>query len=127
MLNPDPVKQHVMDRPVTLPWWRRRPHRIAGGAIVLIAALLMCAVLLDSQRHLRMDHERLGIATVMRGRFTDFIPLRARVVPRETVYLDAVEGGRVERVMVEPGDLVTAGQPLLRLANTELELTVLDR
>ena len=36
-------------------------------------------------------------------------------------------GGVLERVMVEPGDLVTAGQALLRLANTELELTVLDR
>jgi len=127
MLNPQPVEPHVMDRALTLPWWRQRRIRLVAGALVLIAGLLLLAKLLDGERHLRMERVQLGIATVTRGTFTDFVPLRARVVPRETLYLDAVEGGRVERVMAEPGDLVEAGQPLLRLANTELELTVLDR
>jgi len=127
MLNPEPVDRHVMDRAITLPWWRQRRLQLAAGALALVGALLLVAALLDGERHLRMDRIQLGIATVTRGTFTDFIPLRARVVPRETIYLDAIEGGRVERVMVEPGDLVEANQPLLRLANTELELTVLDR
>jgi len=127
MLNPEPVHHPVMDRAISLPWWRRRRVQLLGGAIALLAAGLLLASQLDGERHLRMERDRLGIATVTRGTFTDFIPLRARVVPRETIYLDAVEGGRVERVMVEPGDVVEAGQPLLRLANTELELTVLDR
>jgi HlyD family secretion protein len=74
-----------------------------------------------------MERDSLTIATVIRGTYHDFIPLRARVVPRETIYLDAIEGGRVEQVMVEAGDMVAAGQPLVRLSNTELELTVLDR
>jgi HlyD family secretion protein len=116
-----------MDRAITLPWWRQRRVALAAGILAVISALLLLASLIDGERHLSMERERLGIATVTRGTFTDSIPLRARVVPRETIYLDAIEGGRVERVMVEPGDLVAAGQPLLRLANTELELTVLDR
>jgi HlyD family secretion protein len=127
MLHPEPVTPYVMDRAITPPWWRRRRVVLAGGALALLLAALLVSALLDGKRHLRMEHERLGIATVTRGTFSDFIPLRARVVPRETIYLDAIEGGRVERVMVEPGDLVAAGQPLLRFANTELELTVLDR
>ena len=69
----------------------------------------------------------MTIATVERGVYQDFIPLRASVVPLATIYLDALEGGRVERVLVEPGDFVHAGQPLVELSNTELELTVLDR
>ena len=40
------------------------------------------------------------------GIFHDLIPLRASVVPRETVYVDAIDGGRVDRVLVEPGDMV---------------------
>jgi HlyD family secretion protein len=59
--------------------------------------------------------------------YQDFIPFRGTVVPLETIYLDALEGGRVERVLVNPGDQVTAGQLLVELSNTELELTVLDR
>src|SRR6185436_15958016 len=127
MLNPEPVDRFAMDRAITLPWWRQRRFQFAAGALALLTAGLLLALLLDGERKLRMESGQLGIATVTRGTFSDFIPLRARVVPRETIYLDAVEGGRVERVMVEPGDIVEAGQPLLRLANTELELTVLDR
>ena len=37
------------------------------------------------------------------------------------------EGGRVEQVLVEAGDMVVKDQPLVRLSNTELELVVLDR
>ena len=44
-----------------------------------------------------------------------------------TIYLDALEGGRVERIFAQPGDTVTQGQPLFKLSNTELELDVLDR
>jgi HlyD family secretion protein len=127
MLHPDALDLGAMDRPRTLPWWRRRGAFIAAAALAAIAVILVLAATLGAERALRLPRAQLGIATVTRGTFNDFIPLRARVVPRETIYLDAVEGGRVERVMVEPGDLVETGQPLLRLANTELELTVLDR
>jgi HlyD family secretion protein len=59
--------------------------------------------------------------------FHDFMPLRAKVVALNTVYMDALEGGRVDRVLAQAGDTVTVGQPLVELSNTELELDVLDR
>jgi HlyD family secretion protein len=116
-----------MDTPVVLPWWRRWPLKAAGAALLLLAAWALLSALLDGQRRLRVERDKLTISTVTRGIFHDFIPLHARIVPRETIYLDAIEGGRVEQVMVEAGDLVTPGQPLVRLSNTELELVVLDR
>ena len=59
--------------------------------------------------------------------FVDFSPLRARLVPRRTVYLDAIEGGRVDRVLVEDGAIVKAGDPIAVLSNTSLQLEVLGR
>ncbi len=44
--------------------------------------------------------------------FHDFVPLRSKVVPRDVVYLDAQRAGRIGQVLVEPGDDVTAGQPM---------------
>jgi len=116
-----------MDRPLVLPWWRRRMSKFAGATFLLFAGGVLLASMFTGERSLRIPADKLVISTVARGTFNDFIPLRARVVPRETVYLDAVEGGRVEQVLVEAGDWVEAEQPLVRLGNTELELVVLDR
>ena len=46
---------------------------------------------------------------------------------RSTVYLDAIEGGRVEQVIVEDGVLVKAGDAIAVLSNTSLQLEVLGR
>jgi HlyD family secretion protein len=59
--------------------------------------------------------------------FEDFLPLRARVTPLVTVYLDAVEGGRVEQKLVEDGAQVVQGQPLAVLSNAELQLSTLEK
>jgi len=77
-------------------------------------------------RTLRLPVQQVTIGTVERGVFHDLIPLHATVVPRETVYVDAIDGGRVDRVLVEPGDMVQEGQPLVELSNTNLALQVIQ-
>lgn len=118
-----------MDRPVLLPWWRRRRWQqllVAGGAIVLATAAGL-VLLGPAQRTLRTSLAGVSIATVEEGIYHDFIPLRGEVVPRDTVYLDALEGGLVTRVLVHDGDRVQKGQPLVEFSNTSLELEVLQR
>src|SRR5262245_37284782 len=119
----------VMDRPLHRPWWQRRHIAQAGAALVVLALGGLIAVMMfgNAERTLRIPAAEVTIATVARAPFHDFVPLRAKVVALDTVYLDALEGGRVERVLAEAGDTVTAGQPLVELSNTELELDVLDR
>jgi HlyD family secretion protein len=127
MIAAIPPSLSSMDTPVPLRWWRRWYCKAAGAAVLVLAACALLASLFDGERTLRVARDQLTISTVTHGAFHDFIPLRARVVPRETIYLDAIEGGRVEEVLVEPGDMVDKDQPLVRLSNTELELVVLDR
>jgi HlyD family secretion protein len=118
-----------MDRPIRLPWWRRRLWLRLGAAAT--AAVLIAAIaalfLGTAERSIRVAAAGVTVARVSQGVFHDFIPLRGKVVPLNTVYLDALEGGRVDRLLVQAGDTVTAGQPLVELSNTELELDVLDR
>ena len=114
-----------MDRPVTR---RRGPWRWALPA-VLLAALLATGWLLvtrTAQRSLVVAENRLVIAEVRAGTFEDVTPLRARVAPLQTVYLDAVKGGRVEQVLVEDGASVEPGQPIARLSNADLQLSVMN-
>lgn len=123
------VTPHAMDTPITVPWWRaRRTIQAAVVATVLVLLSISAWLLLGSpERTLRMETEKLTIAEVRKTEFHDFIPLRANVVAMNTVYLDALEGGRVERILAQAGDTVTEGQPLVELSNTQLELDVLDR
>ena len=54
-----------------------------------------------SGKALSVDSTRLIVSSVTTGTFEDFIPIRGRVKPAKTVFLDAIEGGRVERILVE--------------------------
>lgn len=76
-------------------------------------------------RTLSLDGQRLTISTVAQGTFREYIPLTGNVVPRTTVYLDAVDGGQITDVDVEEGELVQAGQRLVALRNTNLQLQVI--
>ena len=78
-------------------------------------------------RSLTVNAQRIVVSPVTVGVYEDFIPLRGRLVPRSTVYLDAIEGGRVEEILVEDGALVEAGDPIAVLSNTNLQLEVLGR
>lgn len=114
-----------MDRPIARSKWRRA---LLPGAIVLgTGVLVLLASTLRGERSVRLKAAELTVAQVRRDVFHDFVPLRGRVVPRDLVFLDAQEGGRVERVMIEAGDVVTAGQPLIEFGNTQLQLDVIDR
>jgi HlyD family secretion protein len=75
----------------------------------------------------RVERERVSIGTVTAGSFEDFIPVRGTVTPATSVFLDAVEGGRVEKLFVKNGSQVHAGQPIVELSNTTLQLDVISR
>jgi HlyD family secretion protein len=67
----------------------------AGAIMLLILLFWMFAPRSGSQT---VNPSRLTIVEAKQGIFEDFLPLRARVAPLVTVYLDAVEGGRVEQL-----------------------------
>jgi HlyD family secretion protein len=116
----------AMDRVIEKKGLSRQVKIAIGAALVLMASILfyLMAPSADSQT---VAAERVTISIVEKGRFDDFLPLRARVEPLVTVFLDAVEGGRVEQVVVEDGAMVQKGQLLAVLSNSDLQLSLLAR
>jgi len=104
--------------------------RIVGygvGAVMAALFIYWLVGMLLGGRSLSVNSQRIFVSDVTVGTFEDFIPLRGRLVPRSTVYLDAIEGGRVEEVLIEDGTIVAAGDPIALLSNTNLQLEVLGR
>lgn len=100
--------------------------KIAIIAAVIVGITTMGTFIIEQagDRSLRIDRDRIVISLVTSGVFEDFIPVRGRFTPRKTVFLDAVEGGRVERRLVEDGAMVKIGELIVVLSNTSLQLDV---
>jgi HlyD family secretion protein len=122
----EPVSGGAMDKVVV----RNRIDKrilIAGGAAVILLLVLFFLFFAPSADSQSVARDRLTISEASNGVFEDFLPLRAKVTPLVTVYLDAVEGGRVEKKVVEDGAQVVQGQLLAVLSNAELQLSTLEK
>lgn len=99
---------------------------IAG--IVGIAGLAFASYYFTSGKsRLNVDTERITISEVKSGPFQETIPVNGIVLPITSIYLDAVEGGRVEEKYVDDGAVMKKGEPILRLSNTDLELSLVNQ
>ncbi|MBT7578746.1 MAG: HlyD family efflux transporter periplasmic adaptor subunit, partial [Candidatus Marinimicrobia bacterium] len=106
-------------------WQKYRPFAgVAGVAGIIVSALVISAGGGDT---LRIDNRRIGISTVEKGEFQEFIALSGAVVPIKTYFLDAIEGGRVEARYIEAGTFVEKGDKIISLANTNLLLDIMYR
>lgn len=116
-----------MDKIIKKPKWPAK--RIAGFATSLIVVFAASYTLLFADRtsRLNISAERLQTAVVAEGLFQEFIPVSGTVIPLKTIYLDAIEGGRVEERFLEAGAFVEKGDVLLRISNMNLLLDVMYR
>jgi len=108
---------------------KRFPTRTSLTVLIgslLIALAIWFVFFSPGGRSLTIACNRLMVSPVASGIFEDTIPLRARIAPLKTVYLDAMQGGRVEEILAEDGGMVTQGQALLRLSNSDLQLSVMS-
>jgi HlyD family secretion protein len=115
-----------MDRVVEKKGLPQRVKIAIGAGLLVLGAGAFYAMAPDADSQ-TIAADRVTVSTVTKGRFDDFLPLRGRVTPLVTVFLDAVEGGRVEKVLVEDGSMVQKGQLLAVLSNSDLQLNLLAR
>ena len=107
-----------------LPWQKILLYLvIGGGAIYFLSTIYKDA----GTSRLNVETERLLIDTVSNGIFQEFIPVTGVVQPIKTVFIDAVEGGRVEEKFVEDGAFVEKGQRILQLSNPDLQLNYINQ
>jgi HlyD family secretion protein len=104
------------------------PQRIAiaAGAVLLLALTAYAYVHYGLTRTLTVGSERVTVSKVSYGTFREYIPVTGNVVPRTTIYLDAINGGQVTEVHVEKGAFVKAGDPIVTFKNTDLQLRVIQ-
>ena len=111
-----------MDRVIEKKYWSRKRILTIGGIVALVALIGASYYYTSGKSKLNVDTERITISPITKGAFQEFIPVNGIVLPLTTIYLDAVEGGRVEEKYVDDGTMMKKGQPILRLSNTDIQL-----
>ncbi|MCG8411085.1 MAG: efflux RND transporter periplasmic adaptor subunit [Bacteroidales bacterium] len=94
---------------------------VGGLFLILVAYNILFG---DKSSKLKVEKEKITIESIVASEFKDYIAVIGTVEPIRTVYLDAIEGGRVEEILIEEGSMVTKGDVILRLSNTNLVLDI---
>ena len=106
---------------------QKRTRRIAYGAASLVAVLLITLGLSRLKPAApSVDRGTLVIDTVKRGGMLRQVRGLGTLVPEDFRWIPAATDGRVERIVVLPGSIVTADTIILELSNPELEMQALD-
>ena len=99
-----------------LPYWL--------GALLLVFVIYLIAR--PNNKTLRVDKDTVTISTAVKGEFNDYIRISGRVQPLTTIQLSPQEGGIVEKILIEEGSPVKAGDAILILNNDNLDLQILN-
>lgn len=116
-----------MDTVIQKKRWSFKRIALLGGA-VLLAGLIASGYLLGSGKsRVKAELSNIVIADIRKGPFQEFIPVNGVVMPITSIYLDAAEGGRLEEKFVEDGAFLKKGEAILKLSNTDLELSLANQ
>src|ERR1700749_7065 len=95
-----------------------------GGIAALVLLIAASFYFTSGKSKLNVDLERITISTITKAPFQESIPQNGTVLPLTTIYLVTTDGGRVEQKFVEDGAILKKGDPILKLSNTDLELSL---
>ena len=99
-----------------LPYW--------GGA--LLFAFILWLVFRDNSSTLRVEKDTITTGEVTKGEFNDYIRISGQVQPMTTIQISPLEGGVVEKIIIEEGNSVKKGDEILKLSNENLDLQILN-
>ena len=116
-----------MDKKIEKKYWTLKRVATYGGVAILVSFIGYQIIFADRRQTLKIEKDKITISEVKRDVFQEFIPQTGTVLPSRTVYLDAVEGGTIKRVVSESGAMLKAGDIVLELSNLNREISVLEQ
>ncbi|OQX80965.1 MAG: hypothetical protein B6D61_01235 [Bacteroidetes bacterium 4484_249] len=116
-----------MDKVIEKKKWTTKKILNIAGISIFVIFILYLLFFRDKRSKLYVDKSQITIATVLTDKFQEFIPVDGVVFPRNTIYIDAVQGGFVEKVYVEDGAILKKGDTILKLSNANMELGLMEQ
>jgi HlyD family secretion protein len=116
-----------MDRTIVDKRFIKPKHLKIAFPAVLILALILFIIFRNPTSTYRTEKDKTTIEQVFKGPFQDFIRINGNVEPISVVSLEALEAGRVERILIDEGSMVKKGDVILTLRNENLNMSFTDK
>lgn len=116
-----------MDKVIEKKKWTTKKILNIAAISIFVLFILYLLFFRDKRSKLYVDKSQITIASVLADKFQEFIPVDGVVFPRNTIYIDAVQGGFVEKVYVEDGALLDKGDTIMKLSNANMELSLMEQ
>ncbi len=116
-----------MDKKIAKKKWTLKRIATWGGGGLLVIFISYQFIFADRRSKLKIEKDKITISEVKRGVFQEFIPQTGTVEPSRTVFLDAIEGGNIKRIVAESGAMLKKGDVILEISNLNREITVLSQ
>ncbi len=115
-----------MDRPLPpRPWYMRHLSKIVTG-VLFLGFTLSVSVKAFGPRTLSVDAQDHQIVAVSESPFMEYVNVEGIVQPIQTIQVNTLEGGYVERIVAEEGSMLEVGDTILIISNPELLRTIDD-
>jgi len=106
-------------------WIKKKYWKYMIGSAVALGVVLFF-IFRDRTSTVRVEKEKITVATVIQGVFNDYITNNGIAAPISTVFLDAYEGGKVEEILMEEGSMLRKGDVIINLSNNDINLNILN-
>jgi len=116
-----------MDKKIAKKTWTLKRIGTYGGIGIFIIFVSYQFIFADRRSKLKIEKDKITISDVKRGEFKEYIPQTGIVEPSRQVFLDAIEGGNIKRVIRESGAMVKKGDMILEITNLNREIAVLQQ
>lgn len=102
----------------------RRTIIWSSTGVIIVALVIYQLAFADHSSKFNVDRDKLTISVVVEDEFQDYMSSQGYVEPIETVFLDPDDGGRIDRILIEEGNMIEEGDIILELSNANLRLQV---
>jgi HlyD family secretion protein len=116
-----------MDKKIAKKTWTVKRVATFGGIGLFVVFVAWQFIFADRRPTLKIEKDKITISEVRRGEFKEYIPQTGIVEPSRQVFLDAIEGGNIKRVILESGAIVKKGDLILEITNLNREISVLQQ
>ena len=116
-----------MDRSISSKYWSVRKISYVIIGLLLLLIFIWFFIFRDTSELYYIEKDQIEISKVVLQDFIEYIPIDGVVHPKNSINIDAVQGGIVQDIFVEDGMYINKNTVIVKLQNADMEIRFMEQ